>query len=376
MKTLQRRVATAIVGLASLLGVSGCAVSEFNPAFRPAEISSTRKQRTLFDFGQKIEKMYESQVPFTLEEKVHTLYVRGENFAETMEQFGVVPHGTYKDIGEDTRIEIAFDDPATGKEVSETQIVAHDGTIDSKYFGSFNAFMTRSALDRAITREARKRFGKKDMEVAVRTIPYPYAERPSTYLGQAAVTSPFGPAQVIDLMAIPNTAQFGAFLGPFADCKYLAQIKLVDNFQRTEEDDDGNKIVLNPNGVVSISDPRYVNRVVVYGPSGNFSSGVYQNIPLEHKDYLVGLGNRPLDNFDGVVCRVADTMDGMLRITGGYVVGRNDFDFILNENVYLKSQTQENPSRLENAVNKTGQVKDLLGNVKGIRDTTNAGAGQ
>lgn len=342
-------VAGAAVGLASLIGTSGC--SEFNPAYRPAEISSTHKQRNLYDFGQKIERLYESGVPWTLDDVTDTLYVRAEKFTQALTTFDIQNNGTYNELFEGARIQISFTDPRSGKDVSEVQIVANDGTIDSQYLGSFNAFTTRSKLDDKITAVAREKFHDPTLEVAVQQVPYPMAERSEVFLGFGAVNSANNPASIIPLTAQPLSAQYAVIAGPMADTKWVACIKLIGNCKTIQ----------------NTEDPRFVRRVIAYGPTGNFASGMYDDINFGNKDLVVGLGNRPLDNFQAAVGEIGETVDGITHLTGGYVAGRGDIDFIMHENVYLDSKQVPHEDGLQKAVRKTGEAKSLIDNANGIK---------
>jgi hypothetical protein len=359
-RQLRNLAAGAIVGLASLLPGCKSGLSEFNPLFRPNEISSTHKQRGHFDFGRQIEKMYESGEKWTLNEKSDTLYVRAENFTEALGEFKIQNNGTYNELFEGARVEIAFDDPRTGKEESEVQIVANDGTIDSKFFGTFNAFATRSQLDDAITKKAREKFGDEDMEVAVRHIAYPMADKADTFLGFGAVNSTHGSLEIIPLLNQPMDSQFAAMAGPNADTKYIAHIKRITNGAEVPKDD-----------------PRFVSRVIAYGPTSNFVSGMYADINFGHKDYVVGLGNRPLDNLQAFVGEANETADGFLHMAGAVQQGRIYVDFFGNETVYLESHLANNGkgNKVERATKWLNQTSDLRDAVKRAA-TPAAGAGQ
>lgn len=62
--SIRRRLRNAFVGgLVSLVAAQGALTtgcSEFNPIFRPSQITSTHKERNLFDLGGSIERMYKS----------------------------------------------------------------------------------------------------------------------------------------------------------------------------------------------------------------------------------------------------------------------------------------------------------------------------
>jgi|SRR3989344_1568454 len=346
----RNRITATMVGLAGLLVGAGC--SEFHPAFRPNQISSTHKQRGLFDFGKKIEMLYEGGEKWTIDDSADTLYVRADAFSEALEQFKVENNGSYNELFEGARLQIAFDDPKSGKEIVETQIVANDGTIDSKYLGSFNAFTTRTKLDEAITKRAREKFNDSTIEVAVQHITYPMAERSEVFLGFGAVNSSNGPLSIIPLATQPMTAQFAAMAGPTYDTKYIAHIKPITNAPS-----------------VSAEDPIFISRVIAYGPTGNFVSGMYADLNFGHKDYVLGLGNRPLDNFNATVGTAGDTIEGILRVTGGYVIGRGNVDLIMNENVYLPSKTAEGKNNVEDFTDRVNQAKGAVDAVKGLENS-------
>jgi len=359
-RKLRTAAATAAVGLASVVSAGCSMISEFNPLFAPNEISSTHKQRGQFKFGQQIENLHESGKPYTFNRESDTLYVRAEDFHDTLEEFGLEDTGTFNEVFETNRIKVSYTNPKTGEKVEETQIVPNDGTIDTD-LGSFDAFGPRQKLDDAVTAAAREKFGDSTMEVKVQQVAYPMQDQPSIYLGQAQVSSPFG-GGIVHIGDQPLDLQMATAAGPTVDTKYVAVFKNTDNLGSTLE---------NGEVVDSKKHDDFVSRVVVYGSTGGFINGAYPKINFGHRDRLVGLGNRPLDNAIAANHKVGEYMDSVLHMTSGYVLGRGDVDFMANETVYLQSHLANNgkQSKLQKITGRIGEVTDAIGAVKGLGAT-------
>lgn len=372
-RQVRNLAAGAMMGLASLL--SGCSnlVSEFNPVFRPTEISSTHKQRRLFDFGKQVEKLYESGAKWTLNPQTHTLFVRGEHYKEAMDEFGIVEGDTYTDLFQGSKIRFRVLDTVEGADGTKTQVeiakeeglIAGDRSFDTPFGEIPKATVTRSNLDRVLTAKAREFYHNDGLQVVVNETEYPHSTGPSTYFGQAAVSSYDTPASTISLAVVPNV-QFASLAAPAADCKYLVDVKQTSNEETLAAkvprvDGNGNELDEKAVHRAARQDPRLVDRVIVYGLAGNFTMGMYNEVPLNDKDMFVGLGNKPLNNFDAVVARVDQTVGGILNLTQAYRQGRVDIDFMTNETVYLESCKANNDkgNRMERATKWLNQASDL-----------------
>ncbi len=354
MKNTNRIMKALIGGLAGIVASTGCAFSEFNPAFRPNEISSTHKQRGLFDFGQKIEGLYNSGDKWTLEDKTNTLYVRAENFTEALDHYNIKNSGSYNELFEGARVEITFDNPRTGQEVTETQIVANDGTIDSKYFGSFDAFATRTKLDEAVTARAREKFGKEDMEVGVKHVSYPFAERSEVFLGFGAVNSYHGGAKILPVAGQPLKAQFAILAGDTYDTKYAALIKHATN-----------------EATVTTDDPNFVSRVVIYGLTGNFVAGLYDDVNFGNNDYLVGLGNKPWANTRALLSEFGGLFNDISGASDAIQGAHESLDRFSRGN-YLEGNTIQEESGVQKAGRVLGEVQGVTGSAAGIKGDLNS----
>lgn len=344
-----------VMGAVSLAGGAGC--SEFNPIFRPHPISSTVKDRGLFDFGRKIDKMYEGGEKWTLDDASNTLYVRGEHFSEAMKEFGIKEGDTFQDFYPQSKINVQVRKPvsAANGEITyttiaeETGVVAGDGSFDTE-FGSFDAETTRSNLDNQMTKAAREMYKNSDIQVVINEETHPFSQGPNPFLGLGMVNSTDGAPSVLSLAVTPNM-QYAVLAAPTKDSKYITLIK---------QDSNENK--------VSRDDPRFVNRVIAYGDTGAFVTGVYNDLDFNDGDLIIGLNNRPLRNFDAFVGRVSDTVNGIVNLTGAYQTGRFNVDFMTNENAYLPSKLAESArgSNLDRLTNRVNSVSNFYDAAQGL----------
>jgi hypothetical protein len=369
-KTLQRLGMSTVLGLASLAGTSGC--SEFSSLWRPNEISSTAKQRRLFDFGKQIEKLYESGEKWTLDDKTNTLFVRGEHYQEAMDEFGIAEGDVYTNFYQGSKVKIKVLDtvvnPKDGTKsqitiATATGIVAGDRTFDTP-FGDVKANINRANLDKVLTEQARTFYSNPKLEVVVNESEYPHSVGPNTYLGAGAGGSYDTPTGIIPVATTANT-QFAALATPASDCKYVVDVKQTSNeatlvAKVKDTDENGEPLDEKAKRKIARQDPGLVDRVFVYGPTGNFTMGVYNRVPFNDGDLFVGLGNRPLDNFNAFVGKVNQTLCGILDLTAAYRQGRMDIDFMTHETVYLESHLANNKgNKIERATNKLNQLGDL-----------------
>ncbi|MEK6818533.1 MAG: hypothetical protein AABY10_01215 [Nanoarchaeota archaeon] len=345
-QTVRKTIAHGLVGLVAAL--PGC-VSEFNPMFRPNQVSSTAKQRGIFDLGQKIEGMIVGDKPFYLDSETHTLYVNAKDYHESLDKFKLNEKGTYDELYERNRIEIKYLDPNTGREVVEDQIVANDGTIDTP-LGSFNAYKTRQKLDDEITLAARNKFSNPDMEVLVKQTNYPYAEEAAPFLGFITLINSQD-AIINNIAAQPTNLQGALVAGGMGDTKYAIMIKNINNNEERKTDPELD----------------YVRRVIVMGPTGSIVRGEYDKIKASHEDVVIGLGNRPLDNFQDFMGELFETFDVAGRATGAYMQTHSNLDLISNRNSYLPSR-QNKTSRIGRFTNQTNAYSNALDASRNLQD--------
>lgn len=351
----------SLLGATGLSGMSGC--SEFNKVYEPNPISSTHKIRGLYSLGQKVEGLLETGKPHIFEPETDTLYVRAENFDETLTEFGLRNTGTYNEFFETNRIEVKYTDPRSGKQIIEKQIVPNDGTIDVEGLGSFDAFTTRQGLDEIITKTAREKFGE-EVDVTVKQITNPMQDQPNVFLGYAIATSPAG-LNILGLTTQPISMQGITFAGPMADTKYMVGIKRITNI-----DSQTNGLFVDSNNDKKIIDspqhPDYIRRVVVMGETGKFAGGVYPKIKAGDEDVYIGLGNRPLDNLQGTFAEVGETTEQFGRITGGFMDIYGDAHSIGHEWTYLPGRGLNKPAKPNRLQRMNGYITDVNNVIDGI----------
>lgn len=187
------------------------------------------------------------------------------------------------------------------------------------------------------------------MEVSVRHVTYPFADRSDVFLGYGAVSSWNGPAEIIPLLNQPMKAQFAALAGPTADTAYILLIKHASNARQ-----------------VDAANANFVNRVVVYGPTGNFVGGLYDDVNFADKDLLIGLGNRPMDNVRRNLAYIGGVGNDMFGVTEAIQGAHESADRLFRRN-YLPQNQGPNTTPLQRAVKVTGQVSDLTGNLSGTK---------
>lgn len=331
-KLAERLAVSTVTGLLSLLPLGGCANAGSTGVFQN-QLNSTRTNRVLTQETKTAEKVMKDG----RYEQGKILYIKMEDAPEVLkEEFNTdIGNRTYRWFYEGEAVKIAYIDPKTNARVEDVQVISGDCTIDTLDFGSFEACITREKLDEAITSKAKE---KGIGSVAVTRIDHPMAETNEHYFGKAFFAGQVNGSVISGHAGLPLKAH-----------RIVQDTGIADNAQY---------IMVN----MPICNGKYDRVVAIASAQDVFLNKV--TMCLGHDDCVVAVGGTSdwhdlrttLGEIGGVLNDAQGISDALRRQDG-------DLHYFNRRNLYLPSDQ----GKLEKAVEKTGQVNDLLGNAKAIQ---------
>ncbi len=347
---MQRMMRNAITGLAALvLGTTGC-VSGRAPL--ATHITTTEADRFALQFEDQSERALDKKV-FAVQDGV--LYTTIDSYDSVMGQINdhanviqskapkahvSVGSEQYAALCIGDTLRVKYTNPETGQEIMEEQMIGPDRTIDLPGIPRMQAAdRTAAEVEKDILEAT-----KKDPTVQVINSA-PFA---------ATAYSPF--AGAVNVVEIDETGQRRtARLGyPYNATKVLTLLGGVSNTQKV--------------AVIRQCDGEYegetFDRVVILGNAQRVAAGL-DNMGLRHNDTVLAYAQHPVARAyrDGkaFVTEITDfiqTLEGPITAWGNL----DNAAYTVGHRTYIPDQ----PSGMDKAIERTGQVKTLLDNVAGI----------
>lgn len=363
-----------VAGLGTLL-LGGCSqlISEFNPLFKPAEISSTHQQRDWFELGRKIEGMATSRREYQLDGETGTLYVDMAHYNDALAEFGLTERGTFNELFETNEVRMTHTNPKTRESESVVQMIPNDGTIDTPFGDRVNAFGTMAELDEKVTNLARDFYQDPNMQVVV-TQEHNNQDNPPLYLGFVTLSTPHG-ADLVPRANFGGLLQQAALVGGMARSKYLMKIDRNSNDDHVralltkERKEIGDEREVTDSDVME--HPMHVRRVIAYGYAGIVASQGYDKISVGDESIVIGVYNDPLKNANAFLDEVTQSLGKVADLTGQFMGTHSNLDLIRNKSRYLP-QRESRPSGLGRF---TGQVNEATDAINSVRDLGRAVTG-
>lgn len=324
MQKIRGAVAGGLVGLMGL--TSGC----------QTPLNSTRIERALTSEATIADGVMGGR-PY---KDGDVLYVRMQDAGNVLkEQYGLdIENRAYPALYQGNLVQIKYTDPKTNQTVVDSQTIAADCTIDTLDFGSFNACVSRSSLDDAITKEANS---NGVASVSVTQVAFPMAEGSDQFMGKAFYLGEKDHELVSGVAYLPQKAHRVLLdSGVGHDAKYVEVVMNVGNGQR----------------VVAIAD-------AVACQTGKVT------MTLGHDDTVIMVGrglNSSWTDMRENLQEVGGIFNDFTGASDAIQAAHKSLDTGFRRN-YLERNNLPNESCLDKAAKNLGKVKEVTGGFVGLK---------